>query len=232
MRLHYLQHVPFETPRAILDWARERGFSLSATRFFAGEPLPEELPDFLVIMGGPMSVHDEGEYPWLREEKAFVKRALSAGIPVLGVCLGAQLMAEALGARVYKGRFREIGWFPVELTEEARSHPLFEGLPRRFMAFHWHGETFDLPEGALHAARSEGCLHQAFLWEGRALALQFHLEMTPEGAEDLLKNCPEDLRPPGPFVQDAEGVRGRPEYYEETRKILFRLLDRLCGLKS
>ncbi|RUM89702.1 MAG: amidotransferase [Thermodesulfatator sp.] len=232
MKLHYLQHVPFETPRAILEWAKEREFSFSATRFFAGEDLPEDLPDFLVIMGGPMSAHDEDRYPWLAEEKTYLKKAVEAGIPVLGICLGAQLLAEVLGAKVYKGPYREIGWFPVELTAEGREHPLFRGLPSRFVAFHWHGETFDLPQGALHLARSAGCEHQAFVWGERVLALQFHLEMTPEGAEDLLKHCPEDLHPPGPYVQEEQGVRGKPEFYQEARGILFRLLDRLSGLQS
>ena len=229
MICRYLQHVPFETPRAIFDWARERGHSLEGVHLFAGEALPEEFPELLIVMGGPMSVHDEGEYPWLKAEKAYLERALEAGTKVLGICLGAQLLAEILGAEVTKNPYKEIGWFPVKLTEEARKHPLFKDLPEEFPAFHWHGETFGLPEGALHVAYSEACRHQAFLYHNQALALQFHLEMTPEGAEDLLKYSAGDLEP-GPYVQEPEEIRGKTSFYETTREILFALLDRFVSL--
>ncbi|MBX6423662.1 type 1 glutamine amidotransferase [Thermosulfurimonas sp. F29] len=225
----YLQHVPFETPRAILDWADERGHELRGIHLFAGDPLPREFPELVVVMGGPMSVHDEDRYPWLPEEKGYLREALAAGSRILGICLGAQLLAEILGAEVVKNRHKEIGWFPVHLTDEALKHSLFEGLPREFPAFHWHGETFGLPEGAMHVAYSEACRNQAFLYRDQALALQFHLEMTPEGAEDLLRHSAEDLVP-GPYVQSPEEIRGRDSLYRTTREILFTLLDRFVDL--
>ncbi len=229
MDILYLQHVPFETPRTILDWARERGHRIKGVHLYQGDPLPQETPDFLVIMGGPMSVHDQEEYPWLAAEKDYLRGMLAQEIPILGVCLGAQLLAEALGARVEKNPVKEIGWFPVQLKEAALEHPWFRDFPREFPAFHWHGETFSLPEGALHLASSEACVNQAFVWKDRVLALQFHLEMTPEGAEDLLRHSASDLVP-GPYVQSPEEIRGKPEFYELTRSLLFRLLDRMTAL--
>ncbi len=226
-RLHYVQHVPFETPGVILDWARERGFEITNTRVFLNDPFPSPGKiDLLVFMGGPMSVHDESQYPWLVEEKTFLREALSLeeGPKILGFCLGAQLLAEALGGEVFPGRYKEIGWFPIEFTPAALAHPLFEGFPERLNVFHWHGETFSLPQECLHLARSEACENQAFLYEEKALALQFHLEVTPEIVASLVENCPEDMTP-GPFVQSVEEIQGQPELFETAHEYLFRLLD-------
>ncbi len=231
-RLHYIQHVPFETPGAILDWARERGFQVTATKVFLDDPFPSPSKvDFLVFMGGPMSVHDESQYQWLPEEKAFLREALSLedGPKILGICLGAQLLAEALGADVFSGRYKEIGWFPVEFTPAALAHSLFEGFPERLNVFHWHGETFSLPEEAVHLARSEACENQAFLYEERALALQFHMEVTSETVAALIENCPEDMTP-GPYVQNVEEIQGQPELFETAHAYLFRLLDAFMRL--
>jgi GMP synthase (glutamine-hydrolysing) len=227
MRLHWLQHVPFEGLGSIEPWARERGFVLSCTRLFAGEPPPAvETFDWLVVMGGPMGVGDEEDHPWLRAEKRLVERALRAERTVLGVCLGAQILAEVLGARVRRAPEREIGWFPVERTPESDASPLFGALPRRFDAFHWHGDRFEIPKGAVHLARSEACDNQAFAWGGRALGLQFHLETTPESARALIDNCPGDLAP-GPCVQTAEELLAGPERFERLNALMARLLDAL-----
>ena len=226
-RLHYLQHVPFETPGAILDWARNKGYEVTSTRLYLDEPFPSANEvDLLVIMGGPMSVHDESQYPWLPEEKAFVREVLSLdeGPKVLGICLGAQLLAEALGGEVYPNDYKEIGWFPIELTKAGKAHPLFEGWPESLVVFHWHGETFSIPEGAVHLARSEACENQAFLYEGRVLALQFHLEVTPEIVIELLDKSAQDLVP-GPFVQEPENIKGQPELFSFCHEYLFKLLD-------
>lgn len=227
-RLHYLQHVPFETPGAILDWAKSRGYEVSHTRVFLDEPFPSALDfDLLVIMGGPMSVHDEAQYPWLPEEKTFIKNILGEDedrIKILGICLGAQLLAEALGAEVYPNRYKEIGWFPVELTKAGRAHRLFRDWPPSLEVFHWHGETFSLPEGAVRLFRSEACENQAFLYEDRILGLQFHLEVTPEIVAELLEKSAQDLAP-GPYVQEPDYIKGQPELYEFCHERLFRLLD-------
>ncbi|AEH46055.1 glutamine amidotransferase class-I [Thermodesulfatator indicus DSM 15286] len=233
-RLHYIQHVPFETPGVILDWAHSRSFEITHTKVFLDEPFPSALDfDFLVLMGGPMSVHDEDQFQWLSEEKAFLRNIIGEDeerIKILGICLGAQLLAEALGAEVYPNHYKEIGWFPVELTPEAKGLRLFRDWPHSLEVFHWHGETFSLPPEAIHLARSEACENQAFLYEDRILALQFHLEVTPDLVAGLLENSAEDLEPGGPYVQDPDTIKGQPELYEFCHELLFKLLDRFIRL--
>ncbi len=203
MRIHYLQHVPFEGPANIAAWVVQRGHVLTGSHLLKGEPLPD-LDDFdwLAVMGGFMSVHDEAEFPWLVPEKRLIAQALDRGKRVLGVCLGAQLLADVLGGRVYRAPEKEIGWFPVRRTAESAALLSFRDLPEEFVAFHWHGDTFDLPPGAVRLASSEACLNQAFEF-GSALALQFHVESTSESVAALIRNCPDDLGS-GRYVQSAE----------------------------
>ena len=203
MRIRIFQHIPFEGPAGIGEWAASKGHPLSYTKFFNGGG-PPRLEDvgMLVIMGGPMSVDEEGKYPWLRGEKAFIREAIDAGKPVLGICLGAQLMASALGAKVYRNENKEIGWLPVRLTPEARKIKAFGSLPAELTAFQWHGDTFDLPAGAVRLASSETCANQAFLYREKALALQFHLEATRESVRLLVENCGGELVG-GKFIQSA-----------------------------
>ena len=220
--IHCLQHVPFEPPAGIADWAAARGHGLSITRVFAGDALPDAgAIEALVIMGGPMSVHDQAKLPWLAPEKRLIAASLDAGIPVFGVCLGAQLIADATGARVHRNRFKEIGWFPVEATNEG--HGRF-ALPRSFDAFHWHGETFQLPAGAVRLARTEACEQQMFAIGERVLGIQFHLEMTREGIADLAVHCAGDLET-GPFVQDRDQLVGATAAIAASHRILDLLLD-------
>ncbi|MDQ7055614.1 MAG: type 1 glutamine amidotransferase [Persephonella sp.] len=163
MRLHYIQHVHFETPANIFRWAEKKNYTISGTKLFLGEKLPPlEQFDFLIVMGGPMGVYDEDKFPWLTQEKKFIEQCIKADKKILGICLGAQLIADVLGARVYKNSHKEIGWFPVYLTEEGKKSQSFKGFPREFTAFHWHGDTFEVPKGAVHTAFSEGCKNQSF----------------------------------------------------------------------
>ncbi len=229
MECHYLQHVRFETPGAILDWAKARGFAITGTRWFLDERPPVDPPDLLIVMGGPMGVYDEEQYPWLAEEKLYLRKALERGSKIVGICLGAQLLAEVLEAAVTKNPHREIGWWPIKLTPEALGHPLWEGFPPEFIVFHWHGDTFEIPKGALHLASSEACTNQAFLYQDQALALQFHMEVTPEGVAALLENSKEDLEP-GPFVQEESEILGDHELYQQNHRYLFELLDHFVRL--
>ena len=228
MRIHVLQHVMFEGPSRIADWAVDRGHAVTVSHLYAGDPLPAlGSYDRLVIMGGPMGVADEDAHSWLAPEKERIAGAIEAGRSVVGICLGAQLIAEALGARVYRNREREIGWFPIELTDAARGTGLCDGLPTRLTAFHWHGDTFDLPAGAVQLARSEGCEQQAFLYRERVLALQCHLEATPQGVENLARHCANELAP-GRYVQTAAQMQAAAAGdYAAIDAALMTILDRL-----
>ena len=203
-----LQHVPFEGPAAIGDWAAQRGHALATRRLFEGEALPEiDEADALLVMGGPMGANDDAHYPWMRPERERVAAFLGAGKPLLGICLGAQILARAAGARVYPGPEKEIGWLPAERMPAA-SDSLLAALPDRFVPFHWHGDTFDLPAGARHLVRSERCTHQAFQLGPCALGLQFHLEATLESIAAMLQACADELGEPGSGIQTADAIRG------------------------
>ncbi|WP_341837715.1 gamma-glutamyl-gamma-aminobutyrate hydrolase family protein [Chitinophaga pollutisoli] len=220
MRIRIFQHVPFEGPAAIAEWAESKGHQLEFTRFYENDPLPASADvDMLVVMGGPMSVNDTGQYPWLRNEKAFIADAVESGKPVLGVCLGSQLLAASLGAEVYPNAQPEIGWFPVKFTAD--------WAPETLTVCHWHGDTFDLPEGAVLLASSDITKHQAFRVGNNAVGLQFHLEMTPASLEGMIEACGHHLQD-GDWVQSAAELRDGIPYAQEAKATLFRLLDSLA----
>ncbi len=226
MRVHYLLHVPFETPAAISDWARDRGFEETATRLYEAPSFPSFNDyDFLVIMGGPMGVYDEDEYPWLKAEKAFIKEALEGGKPALGICLGAQLLSDSLGAKVRKNRFKEIGFFQVALTPIGWNSPIFKGLPGTFDAFHWHGDTFEIPEKGYHIASSEACPNQAFIYDNRVIGLQFHIESSRESVEALVKNCGRELMEEAPYIQKPDVILDEKRDFTGMHGILNKFLD-------
>jgi GMP synthase-like glutamine amidotransferase len=229
MRVHGLQHVPFEGLGRIAPWLEARGARIATSRLFEDPMLPgvDEL-DWLVVMGGPMSVNDEAAHPWLAAEKRLIAEAVAASKVVLGVCLGAQLIASALGARVFDHREREIGWFPVTPTEAASRSPFARLFAAPFTPLHWHGQTFELPPGAVHLARSAGCEHQAFGLGGRVLALQFHLELEPESVRALAHACPGDLAP-GRWIQSEAEMLRAPERFHAAHRSLDAVLDHLAA---
>lgn len=225
MRIALLQHVPFEGPAAIADWAMARGAGIAVTHLYRDEPLPPLAQfDMLVAMGGPMSANDEARYAWLTPEIALVSCAIDAGKILLGVCLGAQIIAKALGAKVYAAKQKEIGWFQVKRTEAV--HSLFEGLPAAFDAFHWHGETFDLPPGAVRLAETASTPNQAFAVSGRVLGLQFHIEATPASVADLLQNAADEIGA-GPFQQGPDAIRAGIGACASLEPLLGRVLNNL-----
>jgi GMP synthase (glutamine-hydrolysing) len=179
VRCLVLQHIACEPPGVFEDVLRERGAALIRVELDEGEPLPSSLDgiDAIVAMGGPMSVNDDAELPWVADEKTFIRAAVTAGTPYFGVCLGAQLLAASLGARVFQGPAPEVGVLPVSLTDEGRADPVFAGLPREFATLQWHGDTFDLPEAAVLLAGSTSYPNQAFR-VGPAYGVQFHLEVS------------------------------------------------------
>lgn len=225
MRMAVLQHVPFEGPAAIADWAAARGMELAAAHLYRGDPLPSLAGfDMLTVMGGPMSANDEGMFPWLAGEIALVRSAIKAEKTVLGVCLGAQIIAKALGAKVYALGQKEIGWFPVRRAESASA--VFEGVPETFTAFHWHGETFDLPLAALRLAHTPATPNQAFAIGGTVLGLQFHIEATPQGVDDMLQNAVGEIGN-GPFEQSADAIRSGAANCAGLEPLLDRVLGNL-----
>jgi GMP synthase (glutamine-hydrolysing) len=227
IKIHYLQHVPFEGLASIERWAKTRGHWLSVTKFYQNEPLPpvDEI-DWLVVLGGPMNIYEEDRYPWLSREKRFIEQVISKEKVVLGICLGSQLIADVLGARVFRNRYKEIGWFPIEFTPEAQTLPLFNFLPPRLTVFHWHGDTFELPQDAVWLARSEGCQNQAFLYKEKVLGLQFHLESTKESVEQLLNNCADELVE-GRYIQKPDEMLSRETDFEKINQALQGILDRM-----
>ena len=222
-----LQHVPFEGLGSIAAWLAAQRADIGLTRLFADDPLPHaDRIGALVALGGPMSVNDEDVLDWLRPEKDLVRDAVARGIPVLGVCLGAQLIASALDARVYPGAASEIGWFPVHGVPDAA--PSFQ-FPTETLAFHWHGETFDLPAGAVRLAGSAACENQAFQVGRNVIALQFHMETTPAGVEALVEHCRNELVP-GPYVQSEHNLLGAPpERYTAINHLMQNLLAYLLA---
>jgi GMP synthase (glutamine-hydrolysing) len=207
MRLHFLQHVPFEDIAHIKNWADRRSITVSKTALYSGDRFPfMDDFDILVVMGGPMNIYEHQQHPWLTPEKIFIEKAISASKPVLGICLGAQLIADVAGAKVYPNKHKEIGFFDIERTTQDGNPDLFESIPETFCAFHWHGETFDLPAGATHLAQSEICKNQAFQIGDRVLGLQFHLESTPASIDKLIRNCSDELAD-APYIQSSGKMR-------------------------
>lgn len=225
-----MQHVPFEGPGIIHSWSKNNNISLTRTRLYEDEelPPPREI-DGLVVMGGPMGVYDAKRYPWLKKEKRFINDCIDRGIKVLGICLGAQLIADVLGAEVNSMNQKEIGWFPLNWNESARNHRLLDFLPTNQIVLHWHGDQFSLPGGALSLASSKGCANQGFLVDEQIMGLQFHLEMTKDGLDELIQHSNNELkRSDGPFIQSPVTMLNAPHFEENhhtTRKLLNRFFS-------
>ena len=230
MKAHYLQHVPFEGLGSIETWLQSMRTDVSVTRLFEEPALPDPADvDLLVIMGGPMSVNDEVGYPWLTAEKEFIRNAIEEDKAVVGICLGAQLIASAMGAAVYPNREKEIGWFPVTAEPMSAADDSFS-FPRELRVFHWHGETFDLPEGALRLARSDACENQAFQLGRRVIGMQFHLETTPDAARDIVHHCRDELQPSRYVQSEAEILGAEGSNYTEINVWMDKVLRFVAGL--
>jgi GMP synthase (glutamine-hydrolysing) len=228
MRVHTLEHAPNEGAGKIADWARARAYALSTTRLDLGQSLPTPGSfDLLVIMGGAMNIYQHRDYPWLRAEKALLAEAIQAQKAVLGVCLGAQMLADALGARVFQNAEIEIGWMPVSFTD--RPAP-FDRFPERPTVFHWHGDTFDLPAGARRIAQSEACANQAFIHDDRLVGLQFHVEVDAKAAAAFAADGT-GVTGPHRFVHSAETIRSANPDLRETDAGLDSLLDALAATR-
>lgn len=226
MRIHVLQHSSINTLGTIEEYAKIKNHRLESTRFYETKNPPElDSFDLLIIMGGPIGIYDYEENPWLRDEKAFIKTAIETGKTILGICLGAQLLADILGARVYENRHMEMGWFPVRAPGGENKPKFLAGLPDEITFFHWHSRTFDLPAGAVQLFESEGCKNQGFIYNSRVVALQFHPEVNEDRIQNLIKRFGDGIVN-GPFVQKKEEMLGKKKYLAATKEFMFLILDK------
>ncbi|MFD1467678.1 type 1 glutamine amidotransferase [Hymenobacter caeli] len=232
MRWHCLQHLPDEGPGHAADWLAAHGHALRYTRFFDPDPALPALEEFdgLLILGGAMGVHDEAVFPWLRDEKAFLREAIRAGKLTLAICLGAQLLALALGGEVRPNPAPEIGFWTVRFSAKALAHPLLRGWPAKAAVLHWHHDTFTVPPGALRVGMSAGCAAQGFVWGDGLIGLQFHPEMTREMVEQLLRFEGHETAEEQEFVQTAAQIRARLKSVWKGRLLLEQLLANLVAL--
>ena len=237
MHIHFIIHEHFEAPGAYEVWGKSRGCSMSYSRVYQGDPLPEDLQstDLLIIMGGPQSPATTlKECPWFdaQAEIRLIGRAIEAGKTVIGVCLGSQLIGEALGAAFCHSLEKEIGKFPVRLTEAGKSNPLFEDFGHELNVGHWHNDMPGLTPQAKVLAYSEGCPRQIVQYGERVYGFQCHMELTPEVVELLIVHSQNDLRRAAEFrfVETAEKLRSHD--YREMNQALFSFLDKLAAQRE
>jgi GMP synthase-like glutamine amidotransferase len=231
MRVHGIRNAGFEGYGHIEPFLNSRGIYVVDHRPFEGGALPSAADfDALIVMGGPMGAFDDETHPWLPKTRALIKAALDADKRVLGICLGAQLMAGALGARVEPNPEKEIGWHQVRCLSEAGRELLgISGID--FTPLHWHGDAFEIPSGALHLFSSRACAPQGFILGRKALGLQFHLEATKESVEGFLSHCGQDLAAGGRYVSRAQAIRdGEEAHGDSCRSSMENLLSSFLGL--
>ena len=224
MRAICLKHVPFEGLGAFATALTARGVSLEHY-LVPQDGLPKDAGDLLIVMGGPMSVNDSDG--WIAQETAFIRSVILAGKPVIGVCLGSQFMAKALGVTVRSGKELEIGMTPVRLTNEGKSDPVFGTCPETFEVFEWHGEVFDLPEHCVPLAGSDIAPLQAFRYGARAYGLLFHLEMEQAGIDSLCVECAPDLMKARLAAQQIKSIAlpHLPQLHQTADRLIAHLLD-------
>jgi len=226
MRLHSLQHVTFEDSANVAAWARQRGHEITRTRLYAREPLPDlGTVDCLVVMGGPMNIYEHETYPWLVQEKTFISQAIEKKRLVLGVCLGAQLIADCLGGKVTPSPNKEIGWHSVPQNIESKDSFL-SVLPQEFEVFQWHGDMFSIPPGARSLATNVACPNQAFQYEDHVLAMQFHLDYSQYSIQRMINHCGHELTPYA-HIQTNPPLLLDTQRALSLQKSLFTVLDQL-----
>jgi len=232
VRVHVIVHVPFEGPALIAEWAESRGHSVTGSLALTEEYPPIWDVDMLVVMGGPMAADDEANNPWLAAEKRYVFEALGSDTIVLGVCLGCQIVAEVAGGAVCRNECREVGWYPLALTDAGRLDPVFSAFPDGLVVGHWHGDTAVLPNGTQPALSSEACINQAFTLDGgRVVGMQFHLEWSVEALATLIEECGDEISVGGAYVDSSTSMAEQaPARIGACAEALFALLDRMSAL--
>jgi len=228
MRIHYLQHVSFEHPANIIEWAHKKGHKLTGTHLYNYEAVPTmDQFDWLIIMGGPMNIYEEKKNPWLIYEKQFIKEAIESGKVVLGICLGAQLITDVLGGKVTKNPEGEIGFLPITFNDEAVKSPLFKNFPETSYVFQWHNDTFStLGKDATCIANSKACNHQAFIYKERVIGFQFHIESTKESIMSLIDTCGDEMTG-GVYVQTKEQIDAGMGFLKIANSLMDDFLNQL-----
>ncbi|MFW6224829.1 MAG: type 1 glutamine amidotransferase [Bacteroidota bacterium] len=229
LKIHCLQHVPFEGLAQIQTWITKNGHRVSFTRFYENDDVPGlDTFDWLIIMGGPMGVNDNDLFPWLLKEKEIIRNSIENNKTVLGICLGAQLIASALGAKVYPNPVKEIGWFPVQNPVSFNSPDNIFSIHNPFHVFHWHGDTFDLPKRSQHLYESVGCSNQGFLFKEKVLGLQFHFEVNHESVQSMVKHGMNEIMEVGRYIQSADSILEDHRHFSSSHQYLYKLLDYLA----
>ncbi len=221
------QHVPYEWLGSIEPWLQANRFQIQPTRFFAGETPPsDDNYDWLIVLGGPMNIYQYSEHPWLKIEKDAIARALDSGKTLLAICLGAQLLADVLGGETSMNLEKEIGWYPVQFYDHIKRNHLFQRFPEELTVFHWHGDTFDIPDGALEIAQSTACKNQAFVYEDNAVGLQFHLETTLSSAQELIAHSLDEIVNET-YIQQPEFMLSQTHLFPAINNHMEKLLNAL-----
>ena len=224
MKIHCIRHEPFEGLASIINWIQSNNHQLSYTHIYLGEVFPQiDEFELLIIMGGSASVYEKELYPWLIEEKKFIQKALKEKKKILGICLGAQILADALGAKVYKSACKEIGWFPVEFNTLLL--PKLKFLPDKLEVFHWHGDTFDIPAGAICIGSTKMISNQGFVYGENIIALQFHCEMDTEQLSMIIIGAGHELLEKGEYIQSEKQIIDNAHLIPSNNKLMFDILD-------
>ncbi len=221
MNIHILQHAEWENIGELDKWLDSKNLTYSTTYLYKGEKLPNQKVDFLIVMGGPMGIFDDENYIWLKEEREFIKNTISSNAKVLGICLGSQFIADALGAKVYPGKEKEIGFFNIS---KAIDHPITEKLPNSFEVFHWHGDTFETPKNAINLFSSEPTKNQGFIYDNRVIALQFHLEVGQKEINGFVENGISELIE-SKYIQHKDIIINHNFNFYKSNSYLFYILD-------
>lgn len=226
MKALILKHIDYENPGCIQKFLKHKKVEFKIINVWQKGKFPD-IKDFdiLIIMGGPMSVHDINEFKGLIKEKEYIKGVIEKGKKVLGICLGAQLLAENFGAKIYKNKFKEIGWYPVKLTEDAKRHYFFNDIPNKFLTFHWHNDTFSLPKGSIRIAASEACENQGFALGKNIIGLQFHPEVTEETLKAFIRYGANEIKR-DKFVQSKQEIIKNKKFIKINNEILYKILDK------
>ncbi|SFU45213.1 GMP synthase (glutamine-hydrolysing) [Pustulibacterium marinum] len=230
MHIHYFQHEAFEGLGCIQNWIDANQYTVSSTHFYKQESLPDiDSFDLLIIMGGAMNIYDHEKHPWLVAEKLFIKQAIEKGKRVLGICLGAQLIADVLGAKVKRNRYKEIGWYPIQFSERAHKETFLARLPKKMYVFHWHGDTFEIPQDAVTLASSQGCENQGFLYQNKVMGLQFHLEVTTQSFKEMTAEMDDELKEQSPFIQNFNSMKAGAVNIPTCNAFMFSVLTQLSA---